>query len=257
MLARGTALSLQAGVTSLVDTAKALAKMFTSHFIQVFNFGVARSVYPKADRAYYQLDVNSEALQPLGTEQEILLWGGRIKPGDLARVAAGGAAMSNPTSTEVSAKVLDFKNKNDDQANKKTAYDHSQEAINTLHDEADKVIKKIWDEVETFYNEEEPASKRRKAREWGVVYVSDVPLTFNIHAKDSVSNAAIEGVVCELLQTNNTQTTNASGDCEITSTITGSATFQFRHADYVTQDVVVNLPDGEDVFAVEGVLVHV
>ena len=47
------------------------------------------------------------------------------------------------------------------------------------------------------------------------------------------------------------------GDCVITSTITGSATFQFRHPDYVTQNVVVNLPDGEEVFAVNVALVHV
>ena len=70
--------------------------------------------------------------------------------------------------------------------------------------EADAVVEKVWDEVETFYNEETPASIRRKAREWGIIYVSDIQLTFNIHAKDSVSNNPIEAVVCELTETGNT-----------------------------------------------------
>jgi len=257
MLARGSALSGQSGVTDLVNAAKALAKMFISHFFQVFSLGVARGVYPKADRAHYQLDVNSNAVPDMGTEQEVILWGERVKTGNTARLAAGGAAMSNPTEAEVTPTVVDFKTKNNNQANLKTAYDHAQEAVEALHEEADKVIKKIWDEVETFYNEEAAPSKRRKAREWGVVYVSDVPLTFNIHAKDSATNAGIEGVECKLVQTDNIQLTNASGDSVITSTITGSATFRFVHPDYVSQDVVVELPEDETVFAVEVMLVHV
>ncbi|MBK5285246.1 MAG: hypothetical protein JJE25_07560, partial [Bacteroidia bacterium] len=211
MLVRGVALSVQSASTSVVDTAKALAKMFTSHFIQVFNLGVHRGVYPKADRAYYQLDVNSEAVPHMSTEQEILQWGERIKPGNVARLAAGGAAMSNPTEPEVTIKVLDFKTKNEDQANKKTAFDQAQESVEALHSEADKVIKKIWDEVETFYNEEEAPSKRRKAREWGVVYVSDIKLTFNFALNNSADGNPVEAVECELTETNNTVFTNALG----------------------------------------------
>ncbi|HLG35013.1 MAG TPA: hypothetical protein VI757_09050, partial [Bacteroidia bacterium] len=71
------------------------------------------------------------------------------------------------------------------------------------------------------------------------------------------TNAGIEGVESKLVQTDNIQLTNASGDCIITSTITGSATFRFSHPDYVTQDVVVELPEEETVFAVEVSLVHV
>jgi len=257
MLARGVALSAQSGSTSGVDLAKAASKMFTSHFIQVFNLGVTRSVYPKADRAYYQLDVNSEAVPSMGTEQEILLWGERIKPGDLARVAAGGAAMSNPTQLEVNTKVLDFKTKNTDQSNKKTAYDHAQENVEALHEEADKVIKKVWDEVETFYNEETPASKRRKSREWGVVYVSDIKLTFNFVLKDSVSNNPIAAVQCLLTETNNSVLTDALGKATMESNISDSATFSFRHADYVTQDIVVDLTSGEVVFEVPVALLHI
>lgn len=257
LLARGVALSIQSASTTGVDAAKALAKMFTSHFIQVFNLGVHRGVYPKADRAYYQLDVNSDGVPPLSNEQEVLQWGERISSGDSPRVAAGGAAMSNPTKGEVAAKVSDFKTKNDDQANKKTAFDQSQEAVEALHDEADKVIKKIWDEVETFYNEEEPPSKRRKAREWGVVYVSDIKLTFNFTVKDSATNNPVETVNCELTQTGNHVITDALGKATMQSHISDEATFHFSNAGYVTQEIILDISSGDLVFDVDVALVHV
>jgi hypothetical protein len=36
-----------------------------NHFIQVFNFGVARTLFDRSDRAYYGLDVNRADVPPL------------------------------------------------------------------------------------------------------------------------------------------------------------------------------------------------
>jgi hypothetical protein len=252
-----TKLALQADTTSDVKKAMATARIFISHFIQVFNLGVTRAVYSAGQRAYFHLDVISEALPELTKESDISTWGDNIVDGDLARVAAGGAAMSNPTALQVKAAVLDFNTKNTDQSGKKDAFDTSQEDIIALVPEAEKVVKKVWDEVETFYNEETPSSMRRKSREWGVVYISDTELTFNFTVKDSVSNAAIEAASILLDQTGNEVLTDINGTAIMKSKIADHATFIISQAGYVSQTIELDLPLGTTVFTEDVALVHV
>ncbi|MBK5284686.1 MAG: hypothetical protein JJE25_04735, partial [Bacteroidia bacterium] len=199
----------------IVNKAKRFAIMFISHFIQVFNFGVKREVYPAEDRNFYQLPVDNDNLPDINTEAEITQWGGRIVTGDVNRLAAGGAPMTNPKATDVGLKVTAFDTANNDQANKKLAYDHAQEAVDALRTEADGVIKKVWDEVETFYNEETPSSMRRKAREWGVIYISDILETIHVTVEDSATQAPIAGAELTINETGETFLTGADGKKDI------------------------------------------
>jgi hypothetical protein len=254
---RSNALAAQGGSTATVNTAFENGRNHVSHFIQVFNFGVTRNVYPAAHRAYYTLDIGNDRLPQLKTEADVTTWGMRISAGDAARIAAGGTAMSNPTVTDVAAALTAFNTANTSQSGLKDAYDDAQEAVEALREEADKVIKKVWDEVETFFNEETPASKRRNSREWGVVYLSDIDLTFNFTVTDSVTNAPIASVIIDLEETGNTITTDAAGAGQMISKISDECNFKFTHPDYVVQEVNVLLPTGTTVFAVNVALVHI
>lgn len=147
-------------------------RTYISHFIQVFNLGIKRDVYKAAQRAFFNLNVSNEALPPLATEDEVYQMGKKIVNGDVARLAAGGAAMSNPTTAEVAAKLTIFETALGEYSNLADAFDNAEETLGALNVETDKVIKKVWDEVETFYNEEEASSMRANARQWGVKYVS-------------------------------------------------------------------------------------
>lgn len=158
--------------TPVKDTAGNMLRLFISHFIQVFNFGVARGKYPAADRTSYDLPVEDSPLPDLSKDSDLLLWANNIVNGDALRVAAGGAPMSNPDAAEVNMAKNTFKTGFDLQSNRKDALDNAQEALEGILDEADKVIKKVWDELETFYNEETDESRRENCREWGVVYIT-------------------------------------------------------------------------------------
>ena len=148
-------------------------KLFCKSFIGVFNFGVERGKYPANHRPYYGIDGNNSNLPDLSREEEITSLATSIITGDPLRVAAGGANMANPSAAEVGAKNTALLPLLAASSNAKDALDIAQEAVERMNVEADKVIKKVWDEVETFFNEETPESKRANAREWGVVYVSD------------------------------------------------------------------------------------
>jgi hypothetical protein len=187
----------------------------------------------------------------------VALWGSRIKAGDLNRIAAGGAAMSMPTAVQVDGKVTAFNTANNTQANKKLAFDQSQEAVVALNGEADAVIGKIWDEAETFYNEESLASRRRKCRDWGVVYESDIVNIIHVHVKNSADNTAVANASVLIIESDKTFVTDASGNTDAETRIIDSVTLRVSATDFVTQDLEVELAEGEHEFSVEVALVHI
>lgn len=154
------------------DGAGNTLRTFISHFIQVFNLGVARGKYPAAHRSAYELPIDSAALPELTSDSDLLLWANRIVTGDATRLANGGLPMTNPDAAEVDAAKGIFNALFTNQSNLKDALDNAQEALDGILDEADKVIRKVWDELETHYNEETDESRRENMREWGVVYVT-------------------------------------------------------------------------------------
>jgi hypothetical protein len=160
------------GNTLAKNTAGTMLRLFISHFIQVFNFGVARGKYPKAHRDYYTLPLEDAPLPELKKDSDALKWGNYLVDGDVLRIAAGGAAMGNPDTAEVDTAKTTFSTLFTNQSNYKDALDNAQEALEAIEPETDKVIKKIWDEIETFYNEESEESRRDNCREWGVVYIT-------------------------------------------------------------------------------------
>ena len=254
MQSRGIALADQVGATAGMSLSFVKSRVYVSQFFQVFNLGVARGKYPLSHRAYYQLDTSSDSVPTLNSHQDVAFWGENIETGDAARIAAGGAPMANPSAAEVKAEVDNFIIRNNDQSVLKDAYDSQQEAVAALHEEADKVIKKVWDEVETYYNEEENSSRRRKCREWGVVYASDIEHTFNIAVIDVINNEGIDNVVVVLLETGNTTGTTNGGRAVLKSTIVDEATFRFTHPSFEPLDIVVPMPAGVTTFDVKAVM---
>jgi hypothetical protein len=166
------ALVQQVNASLAEDLSLAVNRMFISHFFQVFNLGVERGIFAAGDRVFYGLDANQTEIPSLGQESEIIFWSGKIATGDADRMAASATAvpMVNPTPAEVAAVHVDFLTKHSDQSTKKDTFDTEQEDVAALFDDALALVEDIWDEVEFTYRHEDPPSKRRKAREWGVVY---------------------------------------------------------------------------------------
>lgn len=172
LIDRGTALREQAAATAATDPERARLRMFISHFFQSFNNAVARGMFIAEDRAYYQLDINSDAVPPLDSDEKLVTWAGNLLSGDAQRVAAGGEAMAMPTAAEVQVVFDQFQTVSGTLADRKAAYDAAQERVASLRADADSLIVRMWNEIEAAYSEDAAPSKRRKARQWGVVYIS-------------------------------------------------------------------------------------
>ncbi len=218
----GTTQATQSTSAAAASTAFDKAKMFISHFIQVFFLGIDRGVYAKEQKAFYGMDVSQTALPRLVTIAEVLQWGERLKTGDPLRVTAGGAAMSNPTIAQCNTAYDDWVTKNNILNTDKEAHDTALEAVEAMNTEADHVILKVWDEVETFYNEETPSSKRANARLWGVVYVSKGPAaTIKVTVKDFATDLPIAGAAVKIESVGDETITDAEGVATITTQVVG------------------------------------
>jgi hypothetical protein len=244
MVERGVALSNQTGSTAPLTQLKERARMFISHFIQAFNNGIERGMFTANTRGFYQLDVNSKAVPPLDTEEKIITWGDRLVAGDPLRVATGGAAMAMPTITEVGVELAAFKTENTLQSNLKGAYDLAQEAVEALRPDADSLIVRLWNEIETAYSEEAPASKRRKSREWGVVYIPSPgeapgPDDFSIMGKVKVqgTGAAIEAAQVKVLETGDIVLSEPNGDYLVPVLPPGTYTLEISKAGFETETI--------------------
>lgn len=168
---RADALGRQTSSTAVLDALGVKLRMHTSHFIQVYQFGVARAIYAPSGRAIYELSVNEESVPNLDAEADLLQWADRIVKGDPRRVAQfGEPAMANPSAAEVATVLAAYKTQLTVQSAAKDALEGEQTEVNELRPAADKLIRDIWDEVEFALRQHDAPTLRRRAREWGVFY---------------------------------------------------------------------------------------
>lgn len=220
----------------------------SSHYIQVFNMHVAEDIFPAAYRAYYKIDTNSAALPPLKTEADIVGVAQNIVDGEPNMIAAGGSAIPFPTKATIQTLLTAVLTKQNDQSTKKEATDTAEEAIYALNTEADAVIKKVWDEVETFWNEEPTESMRRKAREWGVVYISDDKLaTITAIVKDKNTAAPIDAATVTIVSSDEATTTDATGAFTLKSGNEDAQVLRIEKAGYTTKDITLTIVPGQTI----------
>ena len=192
------ALSAQIAATEKAENLGNDLSQLISHFFQVFNLGVARNYFSANSRATYKLDVSS-AISPLPTNHgDRLYWANNIVIGEAMRAAAEGPGtlptldsglhldegvhldtpvggykpMALPSAAEVAACLAAYKAAHVLASNAKDAYLRALKLVQELRPGVDNQIREQWDAIEYFFRHEEPANLRRKAREWGVVYVS-------------------------------------------------------------------------------------
>jgi hypothetical protein len=169
---RDFALTDQSTATSEKDIALTALRKVSTHFFIVLNLDIDRGIYPPGIRSSYGVDVNSDAAPPMGREAEVYDWAERIISAETHRIADGGLPMQNPSLADVQRAFDTYDPLREDQLRKISAYDLEQEDVADMREEIDEIIKDGWDQVEFYFRKDEPSSLRRKARAWGLEYVT-------------------------------------------------------------------------------------
>jgi len=245
VLAMNIALQAQMSATQEEDVAIGECRMYISHYFQVFNLGVARGLFPATARAFYGIDANDDKVPNLNKENDVSHWAQTIVTGDAARVTAGGVAMGFPKAIEVDAKFTIYKAKHNTQSEKKDTYDNAQQAVAAMNDSVKQLVVDMWDEVEFFFRHEpDDASRRRKCREWGVVYVSDKKGKITGLVTDKESGAKLPGVTVKIIETDETTMTDDGGNYELATTLVGTGTLEFSLPGYVPAKYTLEFHEG-------------
>ena len=147
------------------------ARIYVSHFIQVLNMAVSRGEFPEKEKSYYGLDIESRKVPPLQTEHDIIEWGKKIIEGEKERLMNGGNPVTNPTIAVEKENYEQFMDAHHKQKSLQEINAAAHEKIVELRKEADEIILNIWNEVEDSFKELPQDLKRKKAEEYGLVYV--------------------------------------------------------------------------------------
>ncbi|MCK4662566.1 MAG: hypothetical protein KAT68_06860 [Bacteroidales bacterium] len=147
------------------------AKLYISHFIQVLNFSIIRGDLKPSERKYLGLDTDDKKVPMLNTENDLMIFGEKIINGEAKRLAKGLTPVTNPTIAMVKVMYEKFiqaylKQKSLQEINEKALV-----KVANLRVKADTIILKIWNEVENTFNDLPSDQKRKKAIEYGLVYV--------------------------------------------------------------------------------------
>jgi hypothetical protein len=223
------------------------ARMFNSHFIQVFNLGIERGTFPVQDRTFYQIDVSSAQVPEMDAEAQVVLWANNLITGDANRILSGGAAMAMPAIAEVSTALTNLDGTLMPHSAAVDAYDGALESLADENEEADAVIKKVWDEVETFHNEEEPSSQRQNAREWGVIYVlrgSDKIVSGQV--LDADTNLPVPNTKVSFLNGKRSVISDAEGNYSLKTTLMNTQHLLAENILYQDYDEEVTLVENEN-----------
>ena len=147
------------------------AKLYVSHFIQVVNMSITRGEMPVHTRSYYRLPQDDKRVPALNTEASLIEWGENIIAGEEQRKMKGMPPVTNPTIAVVKVSYDQFIDAYKFQKQLQENHKRASDQINQLREEADDIIVKIWDEVESAFSRDPDEVRREKSKAYGVVYV--------------------------------------------------------------------------------------
>jgi hypothetical protein len=244
------ALNAQTANTAQTAPFANAARMWVSHGFQALFNACDRGEFPQNVKTLYKRPVSGATVPDMRSEQAILEAAVDYITGETNRTAQGGDPITFPSLANIQQRVDAFRDSNMRQADHKNTYDLALEARAAQVADADKLILKMWNEIETAYNEGDRPSMRRKAREWGVVYVpskGETPSAEDYSVigliLDSATRQPLAEVEVGLDGSDISVTTDSEGRYYLPFTTAGSYTLRASLDGYVTHTQPVTIAD--------------
>ncbi|OJV36904.1 MAG: hypothetical protein BGO29_01835 [Bacteroidales bacterium 36-12] len=146
------------------------ARIYVSHFIQVFNLAVIRGDIKKEHKLFYQLDPEIHNVPDLSTEATILHWGKCIIDGENERIRNGGLPIYNPAIAKVKVHYEIFKEYKSTQKIHQNSTSRQWEELVGMRKKADDIILEMWNEIENYYKDLDPYNRLQNCMAYGIVY---------------------------------------------------------------------------------------
>nr|WP_321453677.1 hypothetical protein [uncultured Carboxylicivirga sp.] len=160
----------QAKYGKLLNDQFKTARLYISHFIQVFNFCIARKEIKPETRKLFGFAEDDKSVPEMGTEQQLLQIGKNLIEGEEKRMMQSGTRIYNPSIAVVKVQFEKFKDYYNNHKNLLVTTQKLHEKVVQLRQNADDIILVTWNEIEAKFDHLSGDEKRKKASEYGIVY---------------------------------------------------------------------------------------
>ncbi len=191
------------------------------------------TLYKAADRAFYGQPVINGNVPRLDTLTRVKTFLSQIITGDISRVAAGGAAMTNPSGADVALLNSTLLGKIAIANSGDNAYIDQLLVVAGLNVTVDKLIAVMMAESDLFYVDTADTTKRTYLKLWGYKYYSigsGSDITFKV--LDSVSLLPINLAEARIDANGDSGISSADGTIQLHTTIVDAAIVNFTAALY-------------------------
>lgn len=196
-------------------------------------------------RGFFGLPINKKSTPLTNTDERLIFWGNKIVTGDAARILAGGPVFTGPTIAQFNTVFASAETAITLFSNAKTVLTDAQNAVNLKNPEMNRMIKRMWDEIETTYSEQAAPAKRAACRQWGVRYVTlGLPATLTGTVTDSITGLPLAGVKLHLEGVGTKFFSDALGNYTINTTLYGDLTLIATLTNYTTANIDLLMPNG-------------
>lgn len=146
------------------------ARLYISHFIQVFNFSVIRNEIKKEVKQLYGIDPSDFTVPDLTSNDSLLFWGENIIKGEQARISQGGTPIYNPTIARVNVAFSLFKDAYFAQKTYQNTTSRQLESLSQQREDIDATLTLVWNQIEKAFAGLPPKERLERCKEYGVVY---------------------------------------------------------------------------------------
>lgn len=147
------------------------AKLYISHFIQVFNFAILRGELKSDQRLYFGMKKNDTCVPELSSEQELIYWAEKLIKGENERIIKRETAIQNPSIAVLKVYYDEFNEQYSFQKMLRSITAIANDKVSALRPKADLLILNLWNEIEAYYKGQIPEKLREQASYYGVKYV--------------------------------------------------------------------------------------
>ncbi|MCQ2203073.1 MAG: hypothetical protein MJZ15_01375 [Bacteroidales bacterium] len=159
--------NLQAQLGKKMNEAGKNARLYLSHFIQVFNMCILRGEIKKEARKILGLDHTKGTVPEMITDTQLIELGRNVIDGESKR---SGNRIYNPSIANVKVKMDLFSEIYAKHKDIQLTIQKHHAKLDEIRSKADQIILNVWNEVEESLGVVDTDEKREKAREYGVVY---------------------------------------------------------------------------------------
>lgn len=234
--------------TAAKNKAQKQLKLWLSEFLDSAIKCVRLGIMAASDLSLYGLEAGNPTLPDMDTEQELLTAAEMAMAGEQTRINNGGTPIALPVVADIKTRYDEFVKTLGIRNLAKQALDDAQESAKALNPEAEKVVKKIWDESETFYNEESDESRRANCRPWGVVYISDTRMELRAQALsiDGGKAVPLPEAIITLNATGESDNADENGNLLLKTGYTGSSIVHVECPGFAPQDFTKDFTGDKD-----------